>query len=319
MVELKYEFKSDILLIFIPNCLYMSLVNGSQSSIGRNNDCPCGSGKKYKRCCLNKGGGNVVSNESVPKQQTKMDKFFSNYREHLYSVDKLYSIKSSYSDDTEFFDKFFFYLWAKFGNQHIHNFDKVWKWASNLKIEKGRIRTLDVKVGLIPLFRCMTLEEFNSMKDGSIKSPSWTTNYQDVTHFKNHQIQTKSTLKSVITFSLFDYDDILHISNKSEGECFMKFNSKPKDTQILVEWGVEDVERLYGHPIESLYVSHLECGNGFEKIVETLLKRGLELKGWFKGEDNVWYSETDHKIKDGFEKIDEIIKKWINQFSDNLE
>jgi len=24
-------------------------------SIGRNDPCPCGSGKKYKRCCLEKG------------------------------------------------------------------------------------------------------------------------------------------------------------------------------------------------------------------------------------------------------------------------
>ncbi len=23
--------------------------------VGRNDPCPCGSGKKYKRCCLNKG------------------------------------------------------------------------------------------------------------------------------------------------------------------------------------------------------------------------------------------------------------------------
>jgi len=26
--------------------------------VGRNDPCPCGSGKKYKKCCLNKSNGN---------------------------------------------------------------------------------------------------------------------------------------------------------------------------------------------------------------------------------------------------------------------
>jgi SEC-C motif len=28
----------------------------SQSKVGRNDRCPCGSGKKYKNCCANKAG-----------------------------------------------------------------------------------------------------------------------------------------------------------------------------------------------------------------------------------------------------------------------
>lgn len=27
-----------------------------KSTVGRNDPCPCGSGEKYKRCCLSKGG-----------------------------------------------------------------------------------------------------------------------------------------------------------------------------------------------------------------------------------------------------------------------
>ncbi len=30
------------------------------SRIGRNDPCPCGSGKKYKNCCLRKGGGMIA-------------------------------------------------------------------------------------------------------------------------------------------------------------------------------------------------------------------------------------------------------------------
>jgi hypothetical protein len=29
--------------------------------VGRNERCPCGSGKKYKHCCLNKGRGGASS------------------------------------------------------------------------------------------------------------------------------------------------------------------------------------------------------------------------------------------------------------------
>jgi hypothetical protein len=31
-----------------------------QPKVGRNDPCPCGSGRKYKRCCLNKGNGRGV-------------------------------------------------------------------------------------------------------------------------------------------------------------------------------------------------------------------------------------------------------------------
>ena len=29
--------------------------------VGRNDPCPCGSGKKYKNCCLRKGGGGMMA------------------------------------------------------------------------------------------------------------------------------------------------------------------------------------------------------------------------------------------------------------------
>jgi uncharacterized protein len=31
-------------------------VRRKEPKIGRNEPCPCGSGKKYKKCCLEKGG-----------------------------------------------------------------------------------------------------------------------------------------------------------------------------------------------------------------------------------------------------------------------
>ena len=45
------------------------------SKIGRNDVCPCGSGKKYKKCCLSNGQGNIKQYAGMPifKQYPKED------------------------------------------------------------------------------------------------------------------------------------------------------------------------------------------------------------------------------------------------------
>lgn len=47
--------------------------------VGRNEPCPCGSGKKFKQCCLSKKGGSGVKRKLSakwlnPKQQSEVDK-----------------------------------------------------------------------------------------------------------------------------------------------------------------------------------------------------------------------------------------------------
>ncbi|OQY20626.1 MAG: hypothetical protein B6I36_00395 [Desulfobacteraceae bacterium 4572_35.1] len=39
--------------------------------VGRNDPCPCGSGKKYKKCCLNNGAGNKSGESLSPTQLVK--------------------------------------------------------------------------------------------------------------------------------------------------------------------------------------------------------------------------------------------------------
>ena len=39
---------------------------------GRNDPCPCGSGKKMKKCCENKGKTKILSPERVSLQQPPM-------------------------------------------------------------------------------------------------------------------------------------------------------------------------------------------------------------------------------------------------------
>lgn len=38
----------------------MEEYNAMVEKVGRNDPCPCGSGKKFKQCCLNKTGGSGV-------------------------------------------------------------------------------------------------------------------------------------------------------------------------------------------------------------------------------------------------------------------
>ncbi|WP_206738062.1 SEC-C metal-binding domain-containing protein [Fictibacillus sp. S7] len=34
--------------------------------VGRNDPCPCGSGNKYKKCCINNSGRNVSNVNTIP-------------------------------------------------------------------------------------------------------------------------------------------------------------------------------------------------------------------------------------------------------------
>ena len=55
------------------------------SKIGRNDPCPCGSGKKYKKCCLNKEK-TITSNQQVPLvNQLYSNPLFSEHLQYVYT------------------------------------------------------------------------------------------------------------------------------------------------------------------------------------------------------------------------------------------
>ncbi len=54
-------------------------------SVGRNDDCPCGSGLKYKRCCMNKGKGGVDDDVA--------ELYLRNYRIRLKTPQEIAGIK----------------------------------------------------------------------------------------------------------------------------------------------------------------------------------------------------------------------------------
>ena len=40
-------------------------MNGMSQKVGRNDPCPCGSGKKYKKCCIEDNSSSVWSSDVV--------------------------------------------------------------------------------------------------------------------------------------------------------------------------------------------------------------------------------------------------------------
>lgn len=47
---------------------YAAQSKGSAKSIGRNSQCPCGSGKKYKKCCLKKADEEATARRKMQEE-----------------------------------------------------------------------------------------------------------------------------------------------------------------------------------------------------------------------------------------------------------
>jgi len=285
----------------------------SDSKIGRNDLCSCGSGLKHKKCCMVKKAGESVKTEDESPKGILIPK---SLKAEIESVEKLEVVLKKCSDDQQFMEHWFYPIWNSHGNRHMENFDQVWEFTSNLKLRPTyEIGTLENNYELVPLFRCMTVEEYDQMgRDNSIVAPSWTDQYNLVTHFKNHQIQTGVTEKNMIVMSLFKVEDVL-FNFEAEGEHFLKKGTVPTATELIFDWTFQDVEQTYGHPMEKLYITHEQNNNGFSDGTDILISQGLELENWYKVGD-VWYSSncTDKKY-DGYFKISEIISEWEAQFS----
>jgi uncharacterized protein YecA (UPF0149 family) len=56
---------------FTDNIIKQADNKNLQRKVGRNEPCPCGSGKKYKKCCLNNGHNSLSTNESIPRPDIK--------------------------------------------------------------------------------------------------------------------------------------------------------------------------------------------------------------------------------------------------------
>lgn len=282
------------------------------NKIGRNDLCSCGSGLKHKKCCMAKKAEESVKKEDESQRGILIPK---SLKSEIESVEKLKAVLKECNDGQQFMEQYFYPIWNSHGNRHIENFEQVWEFTSKLKLKPTyAMGTLKDKGELVPLFRCMTVEEYDQMVSTNlIVSPSWTDQYNLVTHYKNHQIQTGVTEKNMIVMGLFSVEDVL-FNFEAEGEHFLKIRTVPTATELIFDWTVQDVEQTYGHPMEKLYITHEQNNNGFSDGTDTLISNGLELENWYKvGE--VWYSSncTDKKY-DGYSKISEIISEWETQF-----
>lgn len=282
------------------------------NKIGRNDLCSCGSGLKHKKCCMAKKAEESVKKEDESQRGILIPK---SLKAEIESVEKLEAVLKKCKDDQQFMEQYFYPIWNSHGNRHMENFEQVWEFTSKLKLEPTyAMGTLEDKGELVPLFRCMTVEEYDQMVSTNlIVSPSWTDQYNLVTHYKNHQIQTGVTEMNMIVMGLFSVEDVL-FNFEAEGEHFLKIRTVPTATELIFDWTVQDVEQTYGHPMEKLYITHEQNNNGFSDGTDTLISNGLELENWYKV-GGVWYSSncTDKK-HDGYSKISEIISEWETQF-----
>ncbi len=286
----------------------------NQSSItnymktGRNAQCRCGSGLKFKKCCLRK---NTPLSVKIEPDQTKGYIIPRSQKQLIQSIKKIKSARTYFRCDQDFMNQHFYPIWNTYGNQHTKNFKIVWEFISKLKVNPNyRLKTLNSNSDLIFLFRCMTEEEHNVMiSKKTVCTPSWTDNYNYVTFFKNHQIQTRTTERNLIVIGLFRKEDVL-FNFEGEGEHYLKKGTTVVDSEIIFDWTIKDVEKTYGNPIEKLYITHDECNNGFTEATDTLISRGVELVNWFKI-DGVWYTSNGIQKKiSGIQRVEEIIYDW---------
>ena len=252
-----------------------------ETKISRNEECPCGSGKKFKKCCINKQQDQIkeyISVNTIGKKSLKV----------LTNKNKLQQLRNRCQSDQDFYENIFFPIWNSLGNKHIKKFQNVWSFISKLRINQSDKYEDDA---VIQLIRTMTNEEYQQMNvKGSIQAPSWTADPNYVTNFKSFPILTGSTEHVVIVMGLFYVKDILY-AHEIESEYFLKKGASPISTSVLLNWYPEDIEQVYGTSIENLYITHEQCGNSFDNYLSVYKKRGIELKGFI--DNNGVYSTKD--------------------------
>jgi hypothetical protein len=70
---------------FTENIMNLADYRSPKNNIGRNDPCPCGSGKKYKKCCLNNDNNSLLINKSLQHSDIKQ-------------LEPLYSERNSWRD-----------------------------------------------------------------------------------------------------------------------------------------------------------------------------------------------------------------------------
>ena len=94
--EFDYEKMEKAMKEFLKENTKQNVIHNNK--VGRNDPCPCGSGKKYKKCCLNKTETSLSyqkyiddSLKKYPKKNNNQDEldFYTIYKEEYIEIDKL--------------------------------------------------------------------------------------------------------------------------------------------------------------------------------------------------------------------------------------
>ena len=250
------------------------------SKVGRNEKCPCGSGKKFKKCCLEKDNViNVNSNgesirrikELIPNSYTKnsmgrtsknqklgnkmMDDLLKNKNE-IREILKTVS-KNGIVDYFKFFGEYIYTPYYLVGNMYHQRFKEYYDFISEFSL--GSIRQEDRGINsLMDVYRVMSIEEYNNLiNGGSIESPSFTKNVNTLFYFFNNNILFGITKKNVMVKLTIKVKDIICIPPSKEDEVLLKKGIVPNSIEKFFEYSIDDVIKDYGENI----INHIPIPN----------------------------------------------------------
>lgn len=250
------------------------------SKVGRNEKCPCGSGKKFKKCCLEKDNViNVNSNgesirrikELIPNSYTKnsmgrtsknqklgnkmMDDLLKNKNE-IREILKTVS-KNGIVDYFKFFGEYIYTPYYLVGNMYHQRFKEYYDFISEFSL--GSIRQEDRGINsLMDVYRVMSIEEYNNLiNGGGIESPSFTKNVNTLFYFFNNNILFGITKKNVMVKLTIKVKDIICIPPSKEDEVLLKKGIVPNSIEKFFEYSIDDVIKDYGENI----INHIPIPN----------------------------------------------------------
>ena len=183
--------------------------------LGRNELCPCGSGKKYKKCCLNKDAALEISNRKVVKAQ----KQYSELYDKLYE----YSRKEEFSKELETAKEMFY----------IVNDESI-----NAKFERF-FNTYYIQDHILEDRKVLTVSYYESNKDSigaeEFKAlhglfESYPSVYEVIA-----KDEKKIKLKNCLVDETIEVDDLKLLSDFEVGEHMIARAIKIEDTVILID------------------------------------------------------------------------------------
>ncbi|GAA0705616.1 SEC-C metal-binding domain-containing protein [Paraclostridium ghonii] len=183
--------------------------------LGRNESCPCGSGKKYKKCCLNK---DVVS-ERASRKIVLSQKQYSQLYSKLYEYSRQPKFKEEYKKAQEMF----YILEDKNVNSKFESFFNTYFIQDHI-MENKKVVTVDFFEGNK---NSLTKQEVDVLK-------SLFESYVSVYAIKE-KLEDKILLKDAITGDEIYTEDINLLNGFNQGDCIIARVVEVGESHLLLD------------------------------------------------------------------------------------